>query len=323
MDALDVARVCVRRWWVIVPVLLLAWGASLGLAKQVKPEYSAFASYALLYKQTQPVKADAPNPLNSNPLAVDGGVLLGEAVAASLLSADTQAALGYGNRGSAPGQADTGSSYSVSIPQGAKAYFVQTWGGSPASVRATVDAVLAAAPGRAQQIQSRAGAPDGSQLTAFVTAPTQVIELPPQSKVKILLPVLGVGLMAGAALSLIVDRLLSRRASTLARQHLLARHRRDRRRLESVDDEDGEPDPAQHPAAGTEMAAEPDAAEPDTTGQPAAATEDVDLQPDTTIRAPRIRRRSRSTAGVPAGAPEMGESSEEPRLERGADVSVH
>ncbi len=197
----------------IVPVMILAWGAGLGLSKEVKPEYTAFGSYALVYRQSAPVTVDTPNPLNNNPLAVDGGELLGEAVAASLMSAATQSALGGGNRGSAPGQTDTGTTFSVGIPQGAKAYLVQTWGTTPQSVQTTVDAVLAAVPERVRQIQSRAGAPEGSQLTAFVTTPTQVVELPPQSKVKILLSVFGVGLLAGSALSLLVDRLLARRAT--------------------------------------------------------------------------------------------------------------
>ena len=56
------------------------------------------------------------------------------------------------------------------------------------------------------------GHPVASHFTAFLTAPTQTGELPPQSSAKLLLTVLAIGAVAGAALSLLVDRLFPKRS---------------------------------------------------------------------------------------------------------------
>ena len=49
VDALDVLKVCLRRWYVVLPVVLLSLAAGLGLALQQKPTYTASGSYALVY----------------------------------------------------------------------------------------------------------------------------------------------------------------------------------------------------------------------------------------------------------------------------------
>ena len=49
VDALDVLKVCLRRWYVVLPVVLLSLAAGIGLALQQKPTYTAFGSYALVY----------------------------------------------------------------------------------------------------------------------------------------------------------------------------------------------------------------------------------------------------------------------------------
>jgi hypothetical protein len=208
VDAFDVLKVCLRRWYVVVPVIVVALGAGFGLAWQQKPTYTAFAGYALVYHN--PISSSSTrDPRDDNPLAVDGAVLLGEALTADFMSGPTQAALGgVGNSGVAPGQADNHTSYSVSLPQNSQSYLVQTWGKDPNSLRTVVESVLNTAPIRAAEIQNRAGAPKRSQYTTFVTSMTQVVDLPPTSKVKLLVAVLGVGILAGSALSLLVDRMI-------------------------------------------------------------------------------------------------------------------
>jgi hypothetical protein len=208
VDALDVLKVCLRRWFIMLPILALALGAGYGLASQQKPTYTAVANYALVFQGTV---TDLRDPRTANPLAANGGLLLGEALLAELMSIDAQAKYGNGNSGVAPGEADLGTAYTVSRPDNAQSYVVQTWGQDPEAVRATVDAVLASAPVRAVEIQERVGAPKRSQLTAFVTLPTQVSMLPPTATLKLMIALGGVGLLAGAALSLVVDRIMTRR----------------------------------------------------------------------------------------------------------------
>lgn len=214
MDALDVLKVCLRRWFVMLPILALALGAGYGLASQQKPTYTALGNYALVFQGTV---TDLRDPRTANPIAANGGMLLGEALSAELMSIDAQAEYGNGNSGVEPGEADLGTAYTVSRPDNAQSYVVQTWGQDPEAVRATIDAVLESAPVRAVEIQERVGAPKRSQLTAFVTLPTQVSVLRSTSTLKLMIALGGVGLLAGAALSLVVDRMMARRNQRVRR----------------------------------------------------------------------------------------------------------
>jgi hypothetical protein len=212
VDSLDVIKVCLRRWYVFFPLILLAAGAGVGLSKQVKPTYTASGSYAFLYPRPEAI-TPASDPRNQNPLVTQGyTALLGEAVQAQLSSATMQETLGGTNRGWAPDQPATNSHYTVTLPAQSASYVVQTWADTAQDAANVIQAVLKAAPQSAQQAQDRAGAPELSRYTAFVTAATQTDELPPQSPLKLLMTMIAIGAMAGAALSLFVDRIVPKRA---------------------------------------------------------------------------------------------------------------
>lgn len=132
MDALDVIRICARRYAVFLPILALAIGAGIGLSSRLKPEYHGFGSYAVVFALGDPTaSAKDSDPRNANPLATDGGALLGEALMADLSSSGTETRLGGDNRGWASGQPDNGLRYQVHIPQDARSrvFLVETWGG--------------------------------------------------------------------------------------------------------------------------------------------------------------------------------------------------
>jgi hypothetical protein len=211
VDSLDVIKVCLRRWYIFLPLLLLAAGAGIGLSKQVKPTYRATGSYAFLYPNTEAITATS-DPRNRNPLVTQGNTaLLGEAVQANLSSEIVENALGGNNRGYAPDGTPTQAHYTVTLPLQSASYVVQTWAETQQEAADVVKAVLQAAPKAAKDVQTAAAAPDNSHFTAFVTAATQTEELPPQSPAKLLLTVLAIGAVAGAALSLLVDRLFPSR----------------------------------------------------------------------------------------------------------------
>jgi hypothetical protein len=212
VDSLDVIKVCLRRWYVFLPLVLLAAGAGVGLTKQVKPTYTATGSYAFLYPHPEAITPSA-DPRNQNPLVTQGyTALLGEAVQANLSSATLQETLGGKNRGWAPDQPATNDHYTVTLPPQSASYVVQTWADTPEEAADVVQAVLNAAKPSAEEAQKRAGAPEASRYTAFLTAATQTTELPPQSPVKLLMTMIAIGAVAGAALSLLVDRLFPKRA---------------------------------------------------------------------------------------------------------------
>ena len=102
----------------------------------------------------------------------------------------------------------TGSSLAVTLPMDV----VQAFGLQKGQeVEAVVDRVLKAAPAIADELQSRAGAPAVVRYEPFVLAPTQVDELPATSTMKLVIAVMGVGGLVGAAWSIVADRLLRRR----------------------------------------------------------------------------------------------------------------
>ena len=216
MDSLDVIKVCLRRWYVFLPLVLLAAGAGVGLSKQVKPTYTATGSYAFLYPRPEAI-TPAADPRNQNPLVTQGyTALLGEAVQAQLSSASMQETLGGTNRGWAPDEPATNNHYTVTLPPQSASYIVKTWADTEEAAAGVVQSVLKAAPQSAKEAQERAGAPEVSRYTAFVTAATQTEQLPPQSPLKLLLTMVAIGALGGAALSLLVDRMFPKKRAKTA-----------------------------------------------------------------------------------------------------------
>jgi hypothetical protein len=208
MDAVDILKICLRRWYVMLPILIGAAGVSYQLVKSQETTYTAAASYGLV----QPRLTSGPGTGERNPLGTDDSDLVGAALEAQLNSRATQEELGSENtRGWGPGEADNGSSYSVKIPMFETTYEVRAWGSDEQEVEAVVDRVLKAAPAIADELQSRAGAPAVVRYEPFVLAPTQVDELPATSTMKLVIAVMGVGGLVGAAWSIVADRLLRRR----------------------------------------------------------------------------------------------------------------
>jgi hypothetical protein len=216
LDSLDVIRVCLKRWYIVLPVLLLAAGAGLGLARTTKVTYTAAASFAFVWEHADEVAPREPDPRVKNPLAADGTGLLGESVVASLTSVATQERLGGTNRGYGPGKADDDSHFSILQDDGQRSYTVRTWADSPEQALDVVKGVLAAVPAEAEKLQVRAGAPKIARYSTFETSLPEMVRLPPESPIKLLVAVMGVGLLAAAALALVVDRLLNRRSTRVA-----------------------------------------------------------------------------------------------------------
>ena len=178
MDAIDILKICIRRWYVMLPILLGAAGVSYQLVQSQETTYTAAASYGLV----QPRLTSGTAPVERNPLGTDDSALVGAALEAQLNSRATQQQLGSdATRGWGPGETDNGSSYSVKIPMFETTYEVRAWGSNEQHVQEVVDRVLEAAPVIADQLQRRAGAPEDVCYEPFVLAPTQVDALPATS----------------------------------------------------------------------------------------------------------------------------------------------
>lgn len=206
MDAVDILKICFRRWYVMLPILLGAAGVSYQLLQAQETTYTAAARYGLVQPR---LTATTGTAVERNPLGTDDNKLVGAALEAQLNSREAQAELGTDStRGWGPGEVNNGSSYSVKIPLYETMYEVRAWGTDEQEVRAVVDRVIEAAPKIADDVQARAGAPAAVRYEPFVLAPTQVDVLSSSSGTKLVIAVMGVGVLVGAAWSIVADRLL-------------------------------------------------------------------------------------------------------------------
>jgi hypothetical protein len=218
MDALDILKVCLRRWYIMLPILLGAAGVSFQLVQAEQTTFTAYASYGLIQSDRSPedVNGDEADP---NPLGANDGALIGAALEAQLNSRETQDKLGTDEtRGWGAGEVENGLSYVVRIPQFESSYEVRAWGEDERAVRDVVNRVLEAAPGIADELQDRAGAPPSGRYQPFIFAATQANQLPSASGIKLVIAVMGIGVLMGAAWSIVADRILrqveSRRAAS-------------------------------------------------------------------------------------------------------------
>lgn len=78
MDVFTVARICIRRWYVFVPLLLLSASAAFRLAAQAVPEFEARGSLVVLPADRQGPSRGAQRQA-VNPFAITAG---GDRVAA-------------------------------------------------------------------------------------------------------------------------------------------------------------------------------------------------------------------------------------------------
>lgn len=209
MDAVDILKICLRRWYVMLPILIGAAGVSFQLVQSQETTYTAATSYGLV----QPRLSAGSAIEERNPLGTDDSALVGEALEAQLNSRETQKELGSpATRGWGPGEAANGSFYSVKIPLYEKTYEVRAWGSDEQEVAAVVNRVIQQAPRIADELQTRVGASASVRYEPFVLAPTQVDALPATSSLKLVIAVMGVGVLVGAAWSIVADRLLRARA---------------------------------------------------------------------------------------------------------------
>ncbi len=207
MDAVDVLKICLRRWYVMLPILLGAVGVSYQLMQAQETTYTAATSYGLVQRGL-PAGADATR----NPLGPDGDVLVGAALEAQLSSREAQKELGSADtRGWGPGGVKNDSSYSVQIPLNATTYEVRAWGADEQAVREVVNRVVKAAPGIADELQGQVDVPAEMRYEPFILAPTQSEALASTSGKKLVVAVMGVGVLVGAAWSIVADRILRRR----------------------------------------------------------------------------------------------------------------
>lgn len=136
MDILTIGAIVLRRWFVIIPVLLLTGAGAVVIAERTQPEYSASASFLLV---AAPIQATS-----SMPPAVTGQIL------ADVLSSNRSTA-GLSGRTAYNGEADLTGSY----------LHVEVSGPSASVVEADLNVLLERAPEELAALQEDAGIQPG------------------------------------------------------------------------------------------------------------------------------------------------------------------
>jgi uncharacterized protein involved in exopolysaccharide biosynthesis len=212
MDSLDIARACVRRWYVFVPILVLAVGGGYTLASSRPASYQAAGTITLYYTKpaTLPVAPGVVqlDPRAQNPLFTTGGVgLLITSIVADMQSREVQLLVAH--------QGHT-STFTVAEDRNNNNLIgVAVTGSDPRDVFATAAATMALTDQRLVALQTRAKAPTDSQYRIFTISPATVVTEKLPSKVKLIGAVTGLGVLLGAAISLLLEGAANRRKRSL------------------------------------------------------------------------------------------------------------
>lgn len=207
MEAKDLARSLLRRWYVLLVGLLLTAAAVVGVARTMPVTYDASSSVLLL-------PPDSSVGEEGNPYLYLGG--LGQAVDVLVmrLNSDTVA------QPILDRHPDVTLTVSRDVTTTGPIILVTSSAPDPADGEAAVDEVVAALPAQLADLQSALGVPDGSVITS--TPLTEVEDAAPNGKARLraAIAVLGAGLVLSLLVTSLVDRQLverrRRRAERLA-----------------------------------------------------------------------------------------------------------
>ena len=205
MDAFEIAKICLRRFYVFVPIVLLAVAAGVQLSKDRPSSYTGVAAFTVTY----PV-APAPSSPTSpeadlrrlNPLFQNGPGPILASVAFSFNSVELKQAIVGLNSGVEIGA--TG-------PDIASIVSITAVGPDSGRVITALQRALSRAKDAVVRIQSNAGAKPGSLFTPLTVIQPQITVIRPPSRLKLEIAALMAGVLGGGACSIAVDAIVRRR----------------------------------------------------------------------------------------------------------------
>jgi hypothetical protein len=209
LDLFDVARSCVRRWYVLLPLLLITVFYSHHLYASVKPVYYGNAVVGLSAPSARVELPTQGQSLPRNGLMDVGG--------ASLIANMSALALRQPSAVDRVVAAGGLSNYSAKLfpvpvtqPPIPLVMIEETWN-DPASVTKTLDLVIAEFGVTLRNLQQHAGVPDDQMVTPFVVSPPSepAAAMPSRTQKTILRFMTGLGVTL--LFTVLVDVLLVRR----------------------------------------------------------------------------------------------------------------
>jgi len=209
LDLFDVARSCVRRWYILLPLLLITFYYSHHLYASVKPVYYGNAVLAL-----SAPSARVESPMQGQPIPRNGLMDIGGAALIANMSAMALRQPSAVNQVVAAGGLPNYSAKLFPVPPTQPpiplVMIEETWA-DPASVTKTLDLVVNEFGVALRNIQQQAGVPEDQMVTPFVVSPPgePAAAMPSRTQKTILR--IGTGLALTLLLTVLVDVLLVRR----------------------------------------------------------------------------------------------------------------
>lgn len=213
MDLFDVVRSCIRRWYIVLPLLLIAAWFGHHVYASVKPVYYSNAVVGIAPPNSQVVVADPGVAVARNGLLDAGG--------ASLIT--NMATLGLSDSAvraqvvAAGGKADY-TARMFPVPGGMPELpliMVEATEADPIATSKTVESVVAQADSTLRTLQQQAMVPEDQMVRALVVSPPSV-PLPgmpsrTRSTISVFVALAGLAILAGLMADLLLTRWAERR----------------------------------------------------------------------------------------------------------------
>lgn len=211
MDLIDVIRACVRRWYVLIPLLAIVVWFSYSSYSAIKPVYYANALISVAPPSTRIDNAPAGVAIPRNGLLDVGGA----ALIANMATFSLREPSVVDEVIAAGGQ----SNYTVRLlpAQGTTApqpvIMIEAYEANPTDVTTTLELVIAKADTSLHNLQQHARVPEDQMVVPFVVSPpgAPAAEMP-SSPARLAITMFAGGLVAAVLAALLVDALLGRRA---------------------------------------------------------------------------------------------------------------
>jgi capsular polysaccharide biosynthesis protein len=208
VDLLDVGRICARRWYIFVPIMLLAVLASILTFFFTKPVYSSNAAISIALPSTHFEAADPGVGVPRNGLIDAGGALLVSNLIAASLNEDSVHAqvVAAGGKDNYTAKMFPTAAGVQQIP----VVMIEAVEPDPASASKTVELVAEQARLVTKRLQQAAGVPVDQMVTTLVVSPPSRPVAGSSGRLKATLAILLIG-VAAAVLAAVITHLFSMR----------------------------------------------------------------------------------------------------------------
>ena len=209
MDLFDVARSCFRRWYVVLPVLLVAGWFSHHVYTSTKPVYYSNAVLGVTPPSSRLDQTELGVPVPRNGLLDLGGASLVSNLAVLGLREPSVVAQVVAGGGEAN---YTTKMFPVpaTMPE-LPLIMVETTQPDPVAASKTIELVLAQADSTLQKMQKQASVPDDQMVQPFVVSPPSAPAAGVPSRTKSTIVVFAAGAGIAILLGVVLDVLLLRR----------------------------------------------------------------------------------------------------------------